>query len=567
MKKPLFVFCALLLLLGIFPPVNVTAGAPFLPPQAAKSLDIKIPILAYHQVGMDISSEYNIPTAEFEKQLDVLKAYGYQTINLQDYLDYSLGKGTPPKKPVIITFDDGYQNLYKYAAPALKARGMTATFFIITGKIGTTEQNRQANTWQSSLPKAYHMIWSELAELHRQGFSIEAHTVSHPVLSDTRDGDAEYQLVQARGAIMTNVPGAEAAFLAYPFGVGSHDERVRSLVMQAGYKAAVGYSIDEGVANPSTPDLFAIPRISITNKITLDLDIQQPDTLFMRMVEPDFRLPNLEIGKLSVQDHWGALRAKFYAGEEVTLQVNASNWGQAFRALGTIELRDTSKKLVYNSHDQAVSQDSMVGMFSRGKDKGKFLFFWTPPLTTKPGKYDYSLQVYDVTHKLHYLTSEFSRAFEVLNSPLSVRSGSDQVTLQPGESRELVFTVANTGTAASQMALVVSFSPGLEVSSSDSLWKAAPAGSQVTRRGCSSKCSKSTDLVYELQQDQFPAGEQSFRLTIRPAAGASGAQWVRYRVAMNVPGQVTPYPLLYDPMSGTLDQQGYFSYRIPVSLK
>ena len=411
------------------------------------------------------------------------------------------------------------------------------------------------------------MIWPELAELHQQGFSIEAHTVGHPVLSDTSQSDLAYELLQPRSAIQKNIPGAQAFFLAYPFGVGSHDERVLAMVRQAGYLAAVGYSIDEGIANPADPDLYAIRRSSVAGNTTLVLNFQRPDTFFMRRVNPGFPLPNPQVDRFSVQDSYGAVRNQFYSGEDIVAQVTASNWGQAAPVSGTLELRDSAKKVIYNSHAQSANANSPLGMFTRGKGKGKFLFFLSAPAVTSQQKLEYALQVYDLPHLLNFFNSEFRPAFEVLDSPISVRANTNQLSLSAGQPQELVFTVANTGSAATDMQLTVSFSAGLAVTAVDSAWQALPPGSQMDRRGCSGPCAKSTDLIYELRQAEFPVGEKTFKLSVRPAAGAVGEQWVQYRLSMNVPGQITPYPLLHDPLGGKTDQQGYFAYRIPVALK
>ena len=108
----------------IFPSVTVRSAP-------TDNIGIQIPILAYHNVAIDPQDdEWTISTADFTAELDVLQAYGYQTVTLQDYLDYEANLKTPPAKPVILTFDDGYQGMFTDVLPALTARGMTASSFI-----------------------------------------------------------------------------------------------------------------------------------------------------------------------------------------------------------------------------------------------------------------------------------------------------------------------------------------------------------------------------------------------------------------------------------------------------
>ncbi len=86
----------------------------------------RIPVLNYHRVvsDRDISrcarGAYVVSETEFEKQMCHLKDRGFTAIDLDDYLYYREHRSELPPKPIIITFDDGYENNYLYAYPALK---------------------------------------------------------------------------------------------------------------------------------------------------------------------------------------------------------------------------------------------------------------------------------------------------------------------------------------------------------------------------------------------------------------------------------------------------------------
>ena len=80
---------------------------------------IRMPVLMYHSINSKESKagDYVITPAALRGDLEWLKQNGYQTVVVQDLLDY-VEEGTPlPEKPVMITFDDGYYNNYLNAFP------------------------------------------------------------------------------------------------------------------------------------------------------------------------------------------------------------------------------------------------------------------------------------------------------------------------------------------------------------------------------------------------------------------------------------------------------------------
>ena len=87
-------------------------------------------VLEYHHVADRVDDEeplaerYFVPSADFAAQLDYLKAEGYETITMLDFSKAAKGKGTLPEKPLIITFDDGYEDNYIVALPLLEERGI-----------------------------------------------------------------------------------------------------------------------------------------------------------------------------------------------------------------------------------------------------------------------------------------------------------------------------------------------------------------------------------------------------------------------------------------------------------
>lgn len=88
----------------------------------APSDAVKLPIIMYHSVLMDKSSrnDYVVSPDLFESDLKYFKDNGYTAVTVNDLIDYVYKNKALPQKIVMLTFDDGYYNNYKYVFPLLK---------------------------------------------------------------------------------------------------------------------------------------------------------------------------------------------------------------------------------------------------------------------------------------------------------------------------------------------------------------------------------------------------------------------------------------------------------------
>lgn len=95
-----------------------------------------VPILIYHRVSDTDDNQQTLKVADFEAQIKYLKDGGYSFIMPEDLLD-AWEKGKPlPAKPVVITFDDGHDDIYKNVFPILQKYSLRATVFLVTDHIG-----------------------------------------------------------------------------------------------------------------------------------------------------------------------------------------------------------------------------------------------------------------------------------------------------------------------------------------------------------------------------------------------------------------------------------------------
>src|SRR2546430_10265195 len=107
---------------------------------------MKLPILLYHKIdripaGARYPRSYVTPE-RFDAQLAFLRRRGYESVSFVDYLGYRRGAGRLPRRPVIVTFDDGYRSNRDVALPLLQQYGFRATIFLVAERIGGT------NTWE-----------------------------------------------------------------------------------------------------------------------------------------------------------------------------------------------------------------------------------------------------------------------------------------------------------------------------------------------------------------------------------------------------------------------------------
>lgn len=225
-------------------------------------MNLSIPILLYHQVTSNIHPDfftYSITPKTFKLHMKIVKLLGFKSINLDQLEEYRNGKTTLPRKPILITFDDCFQESVDHAIPILGSNGYTAVFFVPTECIGG-----ESHWLMPELGIEFPIVdWRTVKFLDSNGFQIGSHTMSHPHLSEMSPDDCYKELKGSREALEDHL-GHEIVHLAYPY--GDFNERVQSIAAEAGYRSA--YSCIEGLAREEN-DPLALPRVYIKGQDTL----------------------------------------------------------------------------------------------------------------------------------------------------------------------------------------------------------------------------------------------------------------------------------------------------------
>jgi peptidoglycan/xylan/chitin deacetylase (PgdA/CDA1 family) len=188
---------------------------------------INVPILMYHYVRTPPSTfwdrlGYNLTVSpgDFQIQMDWLLAHGYHPVDFNDTRAYFQGRSPLPGRPVVITLDDGYQDLYTAAYPILRAHNFKAVAYIVSGFVGHSG----------------YATGAQVQEMAQNGIEIAAHTVNHVSLPGSSLPWAMYQLAASK-LWLEHLVGHPVLDMAYPS--GKFNAAVAAAVRIAGYDTAV----------------------------------------------------------------------------------------------------------------------------------------------------------------------------------------------------------------------------------------------------------------------------------------------------------------------------------------
>ncbi len=216
--------------------------------------EIVAPMLLYHFVGReslerdgDSITRFNVTAADFDAQLALLRRLGYQTVTVAEIAAALRGEGVLPKRPIAITFDDGWSEQYNVALPLLQKYGMKASFYILSSY--TTGER--------------YVSWEQLEALRDAGMEIGAHTRKHVNLLAVSAEDASYEISGSKSVLEAKLD-ITVESIAYPYGLYSGS--TVALAQKAGYRAAVALN-----ASPkqSLFNLYALRRFEIHGAHTL----------------------------------------------------------------------------------------------------------------------------------------------------------------------------------------------------------------------------------------------------------------------------------------------------------
>ena len=177
-----------------------------------------------------------------------LQENGYECLTVSEMFQRFSG-GEITGKTAVITFDDGYPDVYTYAFPVLSVYGFPATTYLVASKIDS--------------PK--NLTAEMIRDLHDAGWEIGSHSMTHSDLLNHEDLDSEICGSRNLIAAMTGIPLSDVVSFAYPY--GNADETVITKVWKCGYLSGAGLG-QIPVSASQNPCYFS--RHPVTSDMTLE---------------------------------------------------------------------------------------------------------------------------------------------------------------------------------------------------------------------------------------------------------------------------------------------------------
>ena len=244
-------------------------------------ISAQVPILMYHHLSEDVTNSEMVSPEQFEAQIRVLSEAGYTGVSFDELQAYVLRGAPLPERPVVITFDDGYESNYTLAYPILQKYGMKATIFAIGVSFG---KDHYKDTDYAITP---HFGAAEAAEMAASGLiSIQSHTYDmhqwppYESGSAVREnilplpGESEEAYVQAltedftrSRALLEDAAGQPVDVLAYP--AGQYSTLAQVTLQSLGVHVTLSTNPGVNTVVKGLPQtLYAMLRFGITEDIS-----------------------------------------------------------------------------------------------------------------------------------------------------------------------------------------------------------------------------------------------------------------------------------------------------------
>ena len=207
-----------------------------------------VPVLMYHVInpppsGAKFPGLY-VPAGEFAAQMQALKAAGWHAVTLDQVEAYwTRGVSLGPGKPIVLTFDNGYQSQYTNALPVLKRMGWVGNEMIQLDFINLTSQGGLTD--------------AQVREMIAAGWELDTQGLTHYDLITASPSKLHDEVFNARQQLRQRY-GVPVDWFAYPS--GHYNTSVITALKDAGFAGSM--TVIPGWASPSQ-NPFRLPRLRV----------------------------------------------------------------------------------------------------------------------------------------------------------------------------------------------------------------------------------------------------------------------------------------------------------------
>jgi peptidoglycan/xylan/chitin deacetylase (PgdA/CDA1 family) len=217
-----------------------------------QSGEITCPILLYHRIEEPTSNSvletrYYTSPSDFHLQMQALKDWGYTTIPISLLVEAITKGAMLPVKPVVISFDDGYESVYTNAYPIMQEENFIGVLYLV----------------ESYLAAEGYMTIDQIEDMTGNNWEIGSHSMTHPHLSAIHD-QVYYEAGKSKTLLASKI-GVDVETFAYPY--GEMDGFIANKISEYGYSAAVGLGTQY---IHRLNNLFYLSRIEVRNGIDLE---------------------------------------------------------------------------------------------------------------------------------------------------------------------------------------------------------------------------------------------------------------------------------------------------------
>jgi peptidoglycan/xylan/chitin deacetylase (PgdA/CDA1 family) len=223
---------------------SVTAARPRALPVHVSPYRKPVPVLMYHEVRVPPPGAPNpglfVSEKTFAGQASWLERRGYRGVSMEQLRQAWAGRARMPRRPVVLTFDDGYDSVYRNVVPVLKRLHWPGVLYLQLGATRSPDGVSRA----------------QVARMMRDGWELGSHTINHLDLTTVAPAQLREETAGARDLIRRWFHRTPRDF-CYP--AGRFNRTAIKAVRAAGYLSAT--TTQPGLATPDKP--YEIKRIRV----------------------------------------------------------------------------------------------------------------------------------------------------------------------------------------------------------------------------------------------------------------------------------------------------------------